>query len=301
VPRIPQYLFPWILLLLLPIGPTAQPVSERGARRFLWIAFLVPFVLFSLSRAKGEYYLVTGMPPLALLAADRLARAAAPGKLLEAMAGAWLVVVAALLAHGPSLIGSYAMPANATILTLSAGALAAVSLVTARSDRRTIATLACAAIAIPCVMMYSNFLEANETAKSARSLAFELRGSSEPVYVFREYETLSAFPFYLDSLVGVADPHSGDLHNGLRLRPQPQRFPDIPTMTRRAASEPLWLVVPHGERESFARNGLAAMFVAVRSVGSNALYASLPLAERRDESSGGDGAANTPLQRLTRR
>jgi hypothetical protein len=43
--------------------------------------------------------------------------------------------------------------------------------------------------------MYSNFFEANEAAKSARSLASELRGAREPVYVFREFETLSALPF----------------------------------------------------------------------------------------------------------
>src|SRR5262249_4001225 len=148
IPRIPLYLFPWALLLILPIGPAIHHPDDRGARRFLWIAFLVPLALFSLSRAKADYYLVVGVPPLALLAADRLARAANAKKLLEAMAVAWLVVVAALLAAGRSLLGPYASPGGAPALTLSAGALAIVSLVAARHGRRAIATLACATIAL---------------------------------------------------------------------------------------------------------------------------------------------------------
>jgi hypothetical protein len=168
--------------------------------------------------------------------------------------------------------------------------------------------------------MYSNFFEANEAAKSARSLASELRGARErwmsggistlppglrcekptPVYIFREFETLSALPFYLDSCVGIADPRSGDLHNGHLLDPQPERFADIPAMASRAAAEPLWLVVPNGQRKNFARDPISVMFVEVRSVGPNELYASRALARRRDDSLSVHAAA-APPQRITLR
>jgi len=148
--------------------------------------------------------------------------------------------------------------------------------------------------------MYSNFFKANEAAKSARSLASELRRAREPVYIFREFETLSALPFYLDSCVGIADPRSGDLHNGLLLDPQPERFPDIAAMAKRAATEPLWLVVPNGQRKNFARDPLSAMFVEVRSVGPNELYASRALARRWDDSPSVH-AETAPPQRITLR
>jgi len=62
-----------------------------------------------------------------------------------------------------------------------------------------------------------------------------------------------------------------------------------------------WLVVPHGERGDFAVNELVTMFVAVRSVGPNDLYASLALAQRWDESSSEREDEKAPPQRLTLR
>jgi len=71
-------------------------------------------------------------------------------------------------------------------------------------------------------------------------------------------------------------------------------------MAKRAATEPLWLVVPNGQRKNFARDPLSAMFVEVRSVGPNELYASRALARRWDDSPSVH-AETAPPQRITLR
>ncbi|MFU8797249.1 MAG: ArnT family glycosyltransferase [Gammaproteobacteria bacterium] len=75
-PRILVYLFPWscLLPLLFIKTPSPQPPYCKGKSLtlFLWLWFLVPLIFFSISIAKGDYYMVIGVPPLALLLAMRL-------------------------------------------------------------------------------------------------------------------------------------------------------------------------------------------------------------------------------------
>ena len=281
LPRIPLDIFPWTLLLLLPNKRAVLTPEEASARRFLWIALLVPLVVYSLSIAKGEYYLVVGAPPLALLAADRLVRARAVERrnALVAIALSFAVVIAVLASVSSTQIAPYAMPGARMAVLVTVGAAVIVALLAAFRRRPALAVLACAAASLPCIAFYSEFFRVNEPLKSALSLAFELNRAPAPVYVYREFESLSALPFYLDAPVGVVDSRSTELWYGSRLEPQPERFPDMVAMRKLAASEPLWLVVPMAESARFANSGLETTFVAERAVGSNELYASQPLAD----------------------
>lgn len=67
--RIPAYLIPWTFLLPF----WGKKVEEGGGthiptlRTFAWIWFLVSLVFFTLSRAKANYYMILGLPPLIIL------------------------------------------------------------------------------------------------------------------------------------------------------------------------------------------------------------------------------------------
>lgn len=75
LPRLVIYLLPWSLLLLGVLffrrkqTPEQQAIVKSVAplKPLLWLWFLVPLVFFSLSRAKANYYMVVGLPPLVLL------------------------------------------------------------------------------------------------------------------------------------------------------------------------------------------------------------------------------------------
>lgn len=297
VPRLSVILFPWMLMVLLPPLPEDLAPAHRLLRRFLWTAFAVPFVLFSASMAKGDYYLVAGLAPLALLAADNLAGLSRRHVALGVMCAGWLVVIVAAVAIGLKPATSYVVPAASIGLLAVAAALAIVGLAAAARRYVRVAVLACAAVCVPCIVAYSSFMTANEASRSARTLASMLEQVHEPAYLYREFESRSALPFYLDAGVGVVDVHSDDLWYGLRLAPQTERFPDARALRVRAMTDPLWLVVPQAQAHRFASSELAGVFVPKGVVGPNAIYASRPLAAMLAVPPDGSGNDDAPIVR----
>lgn len=67
--KIPLYLFPWSLFLFILLKKTT--LSSKLAR-FCWIWILFFLAFFSLSTAKANYYLILGLPPLTLLLANKI-------------------------------------------------------------------------------------------------------------------------------------------------------------------------------------------------------------------------------------
>lgn len=70
--RIPAYFMPWTFIIPWLIK-RKKDSKNKDLRVFLWIWFLVLLVFFTVSKAKANYYMVLGMPPLALLAALTIA------------------------------------------------------------------------------------------------------------------------------------------------------------------------------------------------------------------------------------
>lgn len=65
--RIPAYFIPWPFLIPFMGKKTPEDYPDRSLKGFLWIWFAVSLAFFTLSKAKANYYMVLGMPPLALL------------------------------------------------------------------------------------------------------------------------------------------------------------------------------------------------------------------------------------------
>lgn len=73
IPRLFVYLFPWSIFLPALLKNIRGKLSKHDSLKlFLWIWFLVPFIFFSLSGAKGDYYMVIATPPLAFLLGIKL-------------------------------------------------------------------------------------------------------------------------------------------------------------------------------------------------------------------------------------
>ncbi len=68
--RLPAYFLPWTFLLPFVGKSISKPSPDSSLRLFLWLWFGLVFLFFSASQAKANYYMVLGMPPLALLLVD---------------------------------------------------------------------------------------------------------------------------------------------------------------------------------------------------------------------------------------
>jgi 4-amino-4-deoxy-L-arabinose transferase-like glycosyltransferase len=74
VPRVIGYIVPWIFLMPFFVRKKRANL-ETSMQRFLWCWFIGFFVFFSLSKAKANYYMVVGLPPLALWLGAHLSKA----------------------------------------------------------------------------------------------------------------------------------------------------------------------------------------------------------------------------------
>jgi 4-amino-4-deoxy-L-arabinose transferase-like glycosyltransferase len=287
LPRMIAYAFPWILLLLLPVA--RERIARAPLRGFLLAWVLVPLAIFSASSDKGDYYMIVGLPPLAVILAARLAALRAEQRFALVPAG-WMAVLAGmgawLLVRTPA---PFHMPASAPLWLACGFAMCAASLGAVLLRRHAAAIAACAAMAVPLALVLSGFVSANAEAKSARDLAKAIeRSGAASVYVYRDYEKFSALPFYLRHSVGVIGSRSKDLWFGLRLRPDARRFPAAsgwqPALMRGGAT---MVVVATSYLAEFRRSPVARGLVPVGRFGEAWLFRSAPPAGRIADASAG--------------
>jgi 4-amino-4-deoxy-L-arabinose transferase-like glycosyltransferase len=270
LPRIVGHAFPWILLLAWPVR-----VEARGAgalRGFAWAWFLVPLAVFSLAASKSEYYMIVGLPPLALILARRLEalRQSRSIAVLPLAAAAGMAGLIAVTLRAPHAV----MPPDAPRL-LAAGLAVVVAASVAFGLKRVRAgAIALSAFGVVLALLYSGFMESNESQRSARSLARVIRVlQAQQVYVYRDFEGVSALPFYLRRPVGVVDSRSRDLLYGIRLKPDARRFPAVVTFLDAVErGESALLVVPASRLQAFRASPLAWQFDYMGHVGPFELF-----------------------------
>lgn len=231
LPRIVLALLPWSLFLPL-LAVRRRGVTPRGDgfEWFLWTWFLVALVFFSVSRAKANYYMLIGSPPLAILLAQPLA-ALAEGRrrwLLVALTGS-ITVAAAIAAyvaaggnwmHHPTPFWITAFRLHRAMVLALAG-VAALGLVAALGFALGHGRAGLAVLGLSFAPLLAFFLVLAQRAEpyvSERDLAtyLERRLPGREVFLYRDFERLSSLPFYLGHSVPVVDSASADLQYGSR-------------------------------------------------------------------------------------
>ncbi len=227
LPRMLIYLFPWSLLALLRLAPL-RGGDDAGLRRFLFAAWLLPLVFFSVSTAKANYYLVAVMP----FAAFHLALTVVQ----RDWAGRWLRLVPALLLTALCVLLAWVafnrpMPHKVDIAGLSeqqflfrmfAGAAILAALLAVLAWKRpTWVVLPLLAISLWFGGSMGLALEAMQDTVSCRTLVAQLaqKAPGREVVLYRDFEKKSSLAFYLQKPLRVVDSVSADLHWGNRLRP----------------------------------------------------------------------------------
>lgn len=284
IPRLFLFFFPWSALL--PLGWLAarhRPQPNRIAiRRYLWLCVGVPFVFFSFSRAKANYYIVICLPAMAFLAADylpSLLRDHGRGRLilsifLPALTLVSLVIVWWwLLTTGqtPYLFEREDGNRLLTIL-LSITVLAILAVAIAHAGQGRSAVVLLGGLTILVLVQADQFWTRAEAVVSSRSLAEFVRRNypDASVLLYQDYEACGALPIYLGRSVPIVDSQSMDLWYGHKLFPHHPNF--IATDKVAQAGADTLLVVARNREESFSRSGLVAISEAVATIGKVTLY-----------------------------
>lgn len=270
LPRMMLYLFPWSLFL---IGCFSRQRPEAAAssaslRRFLLLAWLLPLLFFSASRAKANYYLVAVMPFAAMHLAialenrglDRASLRSWPGYAV-ALLGAVLCIVASLRRDDPHSAVQFLHLSQKSLLIAVFAAIAVIGLGCALLARHTRAGIG-AYLALPAALGCLTYflLMAMQPAVSAKPLAQWLQSDARDreVYLYRNFEEISSLPFYLRRPLPVVDPRSSDLYWGNRLQANDIMLSDEQFARRLQAGGGIAIVVMDSQLADFRARAYAA-------------------------------------------
>jgi 4-amino-4-deoxy-L-arabinose transferase-like glycosyltransferase len=230
LPRMMLYLFPWSVFLLGLLARPDATLSTQSAtlRRFLLMAWLVPLLFFSISRAKANYYLVAVMPFAALHLAlalenrglERPSLRSWPGYAIGIL-GALLCVVASLRHDDPHTPVQFLHISQKLLFIMVFAGIALLGVICALLARHTRVGLR-AYLALPVALGCLTYalLMAVQPLVSAKEVALWLKQDApeREVYLYRNFEEISSLPFYLQRPLPIIDPRSSDLYWGNRLR-----------------------------------------------------------------------------------
>lgn len=231
IPRLFVYIFPWSFLLSLLFTRTT---SERHLERFLWVWFLVTFIFFSISRAKGDYYMVVGVPPLVMLLALKInqlfiRKNAIPLiysfivlSLLETFIFCLIylgMTQAKFSSHLPEALIldiSYAQAIYTLLLITALYSVFGLILICFNKKNLFIPFVLIAGLTIPLIVFYVIDKQKISNQHSERAISYYIaqHNSNQPVYIYEDYEKLSSLVFYIKKRVGIIDSKSFDLYYG---------------------------------------------------------------------------------------
>jgi 4-amino-4-deoxy-L-arabinose transferase-like glycosyltransferase len=225
LPRLLVLMVPWtpFLLLLAPVKGGPQP-AERALLAFCKAGVLFPFVFFSLSQAKADYYLLAAMPALALwLALETTRRLGRAGDRRLALCWGMAAASALMLLAAVPVVARYKWAVGPILLlALGWGALAAAATRLFRQLRsaaaREAAMLAVVLATAPALVALCHEAGKRRHESSldvARLILAQPQPERRAVLVYRDFEdTFSSLPFYLGRPVPVINSTSRDLRFG---------------------------------------------------------------------------------------
>jgi hypothetical protein len=228
LPWVVVYLLPWSIFFPILFRKSSSTLL-RPLRKFLWLWFGITLLFFSVSQAKADYYMVLGVPPLALLLAIKFDDYFKLGKTkaLAILLGALLIITIGLLG---SFVAASFIPALQHLLVqfslpphwnrvvgeltglMLLYALCALLVIRYSPTPTTLFSLI-AGLIIPVIILYLTDKQGLEMRRSSVAVAnyIQTHDKQRPVYLYRDYEKISSTVFYLQRRLPIIDSQSADL------------------------------------------------------------------------------------------
>lgn len=259
LPKILLYLIPWTFFL--PLLFRRNLTINPELKRFLTVWFLVPLVFFSLSKAKGDYYMIMALPPLVMLLALNLHNwlnskqsrhliwfflgllsilIGFMGLLCYAGYHRWLYLLLPSALQLDDFILGPAQTLLGCLLLYAIFSIAAFKYL--KNPSRVMVLIA--SLLIPLVNFYVSDKQEYEAKRSGIKLASVIQNEHPewPVYLFQDYEKISTIPFYLQKRIAIIDSQSADLYFGSQTPKAVGWFLDLHAFNGIALATPLYII-----------------------------------------------------------
>jgi 4-amino-4-deoxy-L-arabinose transferase-like glycosyltransferase len=221
LPRILIYVFPWSLFLPTLFKRIRGRFSAQDPLKiFLWIWFLVPLVVFSLSGAKGDYYMFLGVPPLLMLLAFKFDEYIKADKHLLSFTN-FIIVIGAITLTALYVMWKELMPSlmqpQLRLAALFFSIFFVIGFLLGVIYRKPLLNIVLTAIVIAALLFwYVNFKAATENIYTQLTIAQYVKAhdNQRTLYLFQDYEKMSTVLFYLERRLPIIDSVSQDLYFG---------------------------------------------------------------------------------------
>lgn len=285
LPRLFVYIFPWSLLA--PILFT-QSTTERSLEKFLWCWFLIPFIFFSLSRAKGDYYMVVTIPAMVMLLSlkiNQLFIRKNPKPLIYSFIALALVEAFTfsliylgisnqnIAEHLPEFLlleYGYRWPVYYLLVMVSLYSFASLFLMLVKKKNILLHFILMVGLIFPLVIFYVVDKQKITNQHSEQAIASYIlqHHKDQPVYIYEEYEKISSLVFYLKKRVGIIDSKSKDLYYG-SFKPQARDwFYNFTDFMQSKQHELHYVVVVKNKFTQFLEKARPAKYCLVAQSGS---------------------------------
>ncbi len=283
LPRMAIYLFPWTFLLLCLFSPSKRICEQDTSKmkRFLWLAWLMPLIFFTLSSAKANYYLVAVMPFVAFHLAAGIERLflrpsmrAVPGVLIGALAAVLCIVLVMRGEESHFTLSIMGLDQRQFLFWVLSGlTMLAFGCAVIAWRITQIGILVYLALPVWIFVAVSGVLPAIEPLVSTRQLADYLQNQlpGRKAYIYRDFEERSSLPFYLKKVVPVIDSDSSDLFWGNRLRANKVLISGD-QFEQKIKRKPVAVVVLNRRLEEFKATHYFNRFLGEKRVGETTVF-----------------------------
>lgn len=290
LPKIFLILFPWSFLALLLWFPAKQ--TENSLSRFLWLWFAIPFLFFSLSKAKGDYYMTVAMPPLAFLLATKIQVIFNSKRnffLLYFFIGfSTLIMLTSGLLYGAvtHMHFSVYLPSSLRKLdTLLATPLGDLFFYSAAAlcigggicfyfrDKPSVSFVSNIGLILILIAFYVTDKQKVEYRHSERRLANYIveHDLTRPVYLYQDYEQISSILYYLKKRLPMINSKSQDLYYGMHTAEAKGWFYSLNDFVTARTQEKNYVVMKKDSFFSFIKSVSPQTYCVVAQSGSSIL------------------------------
>lgn len=249
--RMPLYL--WVWTAFLPLFVFSRTREFNPLRAFLWVWFLSMLIFFSASQAKANYYMITGIPAIAILLAlsmDKLMAGAEKrpfviaASIMSVMNIILVLAVTIVLMKRPHMLrliqghGVIMLPAG---FLMSAGT--SYALLSAFKGRYSTVIAMGAALGCAPLFIAADILPSFDDHISQRQAAqWILSHPDGSVVLYADYEDMSSLQFYLARKLPIVDSRSDDLLYGEKVSHDHSVFITSSDLHKMAEEKTVYLV-----------------------------------------------------------
>jgi 4-amino-4-deoxy-L-arabinose transferase-like glycosyltransferase len=264
LPRIMIYLFPWSLFAPLIFWRTKNisPI-EKKLLNFSWSWLLVPLMFFSLSSAKANYYMIVSAPALAMILSIKITNLFTTHHYRTFGIWSATILFVTALALGAGYYLFY--PSSFVIIAIVYALVIGITILF--MARRLDATMVMiASLIIPIVIIMISYLGIikNDISTEEAGSYLSLQAKDKSLYIYEDFENVSALAFYAPSCFKIIDSKSNDLYYGKTLPKFKPWFIDKKEFLHDARHQQVYIAVPIKKLLQFYREMEPAKFSTLK-------------------------------------